>query len=152
MITREEATAKILEAKQAKGLTWEQIAKAVGQHKVWTTAALLGQHPMSKEEAEKAVRALGLGEDGVSAVVAALQQFPMRGSLEDPVPVDPTIYRFYELIQVYGPTIKALIHEKFGDGIMSAIDFEMDIQKKEDPKGDRVVVTLNGKFLQYKEF
>jgi cyanate lyase len=152
MITREEATAKILEAKQAKGLTWEQIARAVGRHQVWTTAALLGQHPMSKEEAERAVQALGLGEDGVSAVVAALQQFPMRGALEDPVPVDPTIYRFYELIQVYGPTIKALIHEKFGDGIMSAIDFEMDIQKKEDPKGDRVVVTLNGKFLQYKKF
>jgi cyanate lyase len=152
VIGREEATAQILTAKQQKGVTWEAIAKAVGRHKVWTTAALLGQHPMSADEAGRAVTALGLAEGAAQQVAAALQQFPMRGALEDPVPVDPTIYRFYELIQVYGPTIKALIHESFGDGIMSAIDFEMDIQKKEDPKGDRVVVTLNGKFLQYKKF
>ena len=152
MITKKEATAKILEAKQAKGLTWEEIARAVGRHKIWTTAALLGQHPMSKEEAEKAVKVLALGEGVAQQVAAALQEFPTRGSLDSPVPVDPTIYRFYELIQVYGPTIKAIIHETFGDGIMSAIDFEMDIQKKEDPKGDRVVVTLNGKFLPYKKF
>jgi cyanate lyase len=152
VIGREEATAQILAAKQQKGVTWEAIAKAVGRHKVWTTAALLGQHPMSADEAQRAVTALGLTEGAAQQVASALQQFPTRGSLEDPVPVDPTIYRFYELIQVYGPTIKALIHESFGDGIMSAIDFEMDIQKKEDPKGDRVVVTLNGKFLQYKKF
>jgi cyanate lyase len=152
MMTREQATAEILAAKQAKGLTWEAVAKAVGRHRVWTTAALLGQHPMSADEAERTVKALGLSEGLAQRVASALQQFPMRGSLEDPVPVDPTIYRFYELIQVYGPTIKALIHETFGDGIMSAIDFEMDIQRKEDPKGDRVVVTLNGKFLQYKKF
>jgi cyanate lyase len=152
VISRGEATAQILAAKQQKGVTWEAIAKAVGRHKIWTTAALLGQHPMSADEAERAVTALGLTEGAAQQVAAALQQFPMRGSLEDPVPADPTIYRFYELIQVYGPTIKALIHETFGDGIMSAIDFEMDIQKKEDPKGDRVIVTLNGKFLQYKKF
>jgi cyanate lyase len=85
-------------------------------------------------------------------VALALQQYPMRGTLDSPVPVDPTIYRFCELIQVYGTTIKALIHEQFGDGIMSAIDFEMDIQKVEDPKGDRVVVTFNGKFLPYRKF
>ena len=151
-MTREQATAEILAVKQAKGLTWEAIAKAVGRHKIWTTAALLGQHPMSADEAERAVKALGLPEGPAQRVTSALQQFPMRGSLENLVPVDPTIYRFYELIQVYGPTIKALIHETFGDGIMSAIDFEMDIQKKEDPKGDRVIVTLNGKFLPYKKF
>ena len=152
VMTRDQAAAEILAAKQAKGLSWEEIAKAVGRHPVWTTAALLGQHPMSPEEAQKAVKVLGLGEDVVSAVVSALQEFPMRGSLESAVPVDSLIYRFYEIIQVYGTTMKAIIHEKFGDGILSAIDFEMDIQKKEDPKGDRVVVTLNGKFLPYRKW
>jgi cyanate lyase len=152
VISREDATAQVLAAKKSKGLTFEEIARAVGRDKVWTTAALMGQHPLSKEEAEKAVKVLGLGEDVVAAVAAALQEIPMRGSLDTAVPVDPTIYRFYELIQVYGPTMKALIHEMFGDGILSAIDFEMDIQKKPDPKGDRVVVTLNGKFLSYKKW
>jgi cyanate lyase len=152
VISRDEATAQILAAKKLKGLTFEEIARAVGRDKVWTTAALLGQHPLSKDEAEKAVKVLGLGEDVVSSVAAALQEIPMRGSLDTAVPVDPTIYRFYELIQVYGPTMKALIHEMFGDGILSAIDFEMDIQKKPDPKGDRVVITLNGKFLSYRKW
>ena len=152
MLTRAEATAKILEAKQRKKLTWEQISKGVGRHKIWTTAALLGQHPMSAEESESVVKILGFAEGEAQEVSSALQEFPMRGSLDSAVPVDPTIYRFYELIQVNGPTIKALIHEEFEDGIMSAIDFEMDIQKKEDPKGDRVVVTLNGKFLPYKKW
>lgn len=147
-MTREEATKLILEAKAKKALTWEAIAKKVGRHKIWTTAALLGQHPMSKEEAEAAVEILGLGPD----VAMALQQYPMRGALSSAVPVDPTIYRFYEIIQVYGPAIKELIHEMFGDGIMSAIDFTMDIQKVEDPKGDRVVINFNGKFLPYKKF
>jgi len=152
MLTREDATAKILAAKQRKKLTWEQISKGVGRHKIWTTAALLGQHPMSAEESESVVKILGFAEGEAQEVAAALQEFPMRGSLDSAVPVDPTIYRFYELIQVYGPTIKALIHEEFGDGIMSAIDFDMEIKRKEDPKGDRVVVTLNGKFLPYKKF
>lgn len=152
MITKKEATAQILEAKQTKGLTWEEIAQAVGRHKVWTTAALLGQHPMSKDEAEKAVKVLGLGEGRAQEVSVALQAIPMRGSLDSAVPVDSLIYRFHEIVQVYGTTIKALIHEKFGDGILSAIDFEMDIQKKEDPKGDRVIVTLNGKFLPYRKW
>lgn len=148
VITREEATTQILAAKQEKGLTFEEIAKAVGRHKVWVTAALMGQQTMSPQEADTAAKILGLGPD----VAAALQRIPMRGTLENPVPVDPTIYRFYELIQVYGTTVKAIIHEMFGDGILSAIDFEMDIQKKEDPKGDRVIVTLNGKFLPYKKW
>ncbi|HEX9445572.1 MAG TPA: cyanase [Candidatus Binatia bacterium] len=152
IITREEATARILAAKKLKGLGFGELAAAVGRDKVWTTAALLGQHPMSVEESEKAVKALGLAEGPAQEVAAALQEIPMRGSLDTAVPVDPTIYRFYELIQVYGPTLKALIHEMFGDGILSAIDFEMDIQKKPDPKGDRVVVTLNGKFLSYKKW
>jgi cyanate lyase len=152
VIAREEATAQIIAAKKQKGLTFEEIAKAVGRHKVWVTAALMGQATMSKEEAEKAVSILGLGEGVASAVAAALQEPPMKGSLENTVPVDPLIYRFHEITQVYGTTIKAIIHEMFGDGILSAIDFEMDIQKKADPKGDRVVVTLNGKFLPYRKW
>jgi cyanate lyase len=147
-MTRKEATEKVLAAKQAKGLTFAAIAGAVGRHKVWVTSALLGQATMSAEEAHKAVAVLGLGPD----VAAALQQIPHKGSLDTTVPVDPLIYRFHEITQVYGTTIKALIHEMFGDGIMSAIDFTLDIQKQEDPKGDRVVVTMNGKFLPYKKW
>jgi cyanate lyase len=152
VITREEATAQILAAKKLGGLAFEEIAKAVGRDKVWTTAALLGQHPMSPDEAQKAVKALALEEGTAQEVAAALQEIPMRGSLDSTVPVDSLIYRFYEIVQVYGTTMKALIHEMFGDGILSAIDFEMDIQKKPDPKGDRVVVTLNGKFLPYRKW
>ena len=150
--TREEATEQILAAKREKGLTFEDIGKAVGRHKIWVTAALMGQATMSKEEAEKAVKALGLGEGIASQVAGLLQEIPTKGSLDSAVPVDPLMYRFHEITQVYGTTMKAIIHEMFGDGIMSAIDFEMDIQKKEDPKGDRVVVTLNGKFLPYKKW
>jgi cyanate lyase len=146
---RTEATEAILEAKQAKGLTYQAIADAVGRDIVWTTAALHGQMQMTEDEASKATRLLGLGPD----VAAALQQFPMKGSLPpgDP-PTDPLIYRFYEIVQVYGTTLKAVIHEKFGDGIMSAIDFTMHIEKVPDPKGDRVKVTLDGKFLPYKKW
>ncbi len=148
MMTRSEATEHILTAKQAKGLTFEAIAAAVGRHKIWATAALLGQATMSTDEANAAARVLGLGPD----VAQALQDIPMKGSLDSAVPVDPLLYRFHEITQVYGTTIKAMIHEMFGDGIMSAIDFEMDIQKVEDPKGDRVIVTYNGKFLPYKKW
>lgn len=147
-MNRAEATEKILAAKKAKNLTFEAIAKAVGRHKVWTTSALLGQSTMSAEEAKKATELLGLGTE----VAAALQEFPSKGSVGMAVPVDPLIYRFHEITQVYGTTIKAVIHEMFGDGIMSAIDFDMDIQRKEDPKGDRVVITMNGKFLPYKKW
>ena len=147
-MTRTEATQKILDRKREKGLTFEAIAKAVGRHKVWVTSALLGQAPMSAEEAQKAVACLGLGPE----IAAALQEIPTKGSVGQTVPVDPLIYRFHEITQVYGTTIKALIHEMFGDGIMSAIDFEMDIQRKEDPKGDRVIIIMNGKFLPYKKW
>jgi cyanate lyase len=147
-MTRAEATERILAAKKQKGLTFEAIAKAVGRHKVWVTSALYGQATMSGEEAQKAVGLLGLGPE----VAAALQEIPSKGSVGQTVPVDPLIYRFHEITQVYGTTIKAIIHEMFGDGIMSAIDFELDIQKKEDLKGDRVVVTMNGKFLPYKKW
>jgi cyanate lyase len=142
---REVATAEILEAKKERGLTFEAIAQKVGRHKVWTTAALLGQHPMSAEEADVVVRFLGLSPE----VGEALQEIPMRGSLDQDVPTDPTIYRIHEITQVYGTTIKALIHEEFGDGIMSAITFNMDIEREESDEGPRVKITYNGKFLPY---
>jgi cyanate lyase len=147
-MTRAECTAAIVEAKQAKGLSFQKIADHVGRHVVWTTAALLGQHPMSAEEAQKAVELLGLG----APVAAALQQFPMRGSQSQSPPADSVIYRLYEIVLFYGSTIKALIHEKFGDGIMSAVDFTMDIERVPDPKGDRVRVIMEGKFLPYKKW
>src|SRR6266581_3063433 len=148
MLTRVQATEKILAAKKAKGPTFAAIAEAVGRHKVWVTAALMGQATMSADEATAAARILGLGPE----VAEALQEMPMKGSLDSTVPVDPLLYRFHEITQVYGTTIKALIHEMFGDGIMSAIDFELDIRKLPDPKGDRVVITYNGKFLPYRKW
>ncbi len=147
-MTRSEATRQILEAKQHHGLSFEQIAAAVGRHKVWTTAALMGQATMNHDESQRVIECLGLEED----VAEALQQPPMKGSLNSAVPVDPLIYRFHEITQVYGTTIKALIHEMFGDGIMSAIDFTMEIERVEDPHGDRVKVTYNGKFLPYRKW
>ena len=120
---REEATEVILEAKKEKELTFEAIGQKVGAHKVWTTAALLGQHPMSPEQADTVVDLLDLDEE----VGRALQEIPLRGALDQDVPTDPTIYRIHEVTQVYGTTIKALINEEFGDGIMSAITFHMDI-------------------------
>jgi cyanate lyase len=145
MLSKKEAAQAVLAAKTRLGLTWEQLAEAVGEPLAWTTSALLGQQPMSPDQAKAAVSLLELGED----VGVALQLQPTRGALESAVPVDPTIYRFYEVLQVYGPTIKELIHEEFGDGIMSAINFRFDIKRVPDPAGDRVVVTLDGKFLPY---
>jgi cyanate lyase len=147
-MTRAELSEKVVVTKQKCGLTWAQIAKEVGRSPVWTTAALLGQMPMSSEEAGKAARVLDLSADEA----ALLQVIPMRGSLDRSPPVDPTIYRFHELIQVYGTTLKELIHEEFGDGIMSAIDFEMSLERLQDPKGDRVKVTMHGKFLPYRKY
>jgi cyanate lyase len=148
MLTRAQVTEAILEAKMQKGITFASIAEATGRSKEWTTAALLGQETMSAQEADAVVQLLELDP----AMSQILQQVPMRGSLDQAVPTDPVMYRLYEMVQVYGTTIKALIHEMFGDGIMSAIDFEMDIQRKEDPKGDRVVITLDGKFLPYRKW
>ena len=147
-MTRREATNLILEAKRAKGVTFTEIAAAVKRHQAWTTAALLGQASMSAEEADSAVTYLGLPTE----VSAALQECPTKGSLEGPVPVDPLIYRLHEITQVYGTTIKALIHEMFGDGIMSAIDFELDVERVSDAHGDRVRITYNGKFLPYRKW
>ncbi|WP_236790564.1 cyanase [Amycolatopsis sp. GM8] len=145
MTTKKDAADAVLAAKVRLGLSWADLAEALGAPLVWTTAALLGQHPMSKAQAEKAAEILELPAD----VELALRLQPTRGALESAVPTDPTIYRFYEVLQVYGPTIKELIHEQFGDGIMSAINFRMDVERVPDPAGDRVVVTLDGKFLPY---
>jgi cyanate lyase len=142
------ATQQILEAKRTKGMTFQEIADKVGRHVVWTTAALMGQATMSPEEAAVATELLGLGPE----IAASLQESPTKGSLGTTVPVDPLIYRLHEITQVYGTSIKAVIQEKFGDGIMSAIDFTLDIQRIEDPKGDRVELTYNGKFLPYKKW
>ena len=145
---RKECTRIILEAKQAQGLAFQELANKVGRHVIWTTAAIMGQATMDATEAETLASLLGLGPE----VAQALQEIPMKGSLDQPVPVDPLIYRFHEITQVYGTSIKAVIHEMFGDGIMSAIDFDMDIRRIEDPKGDRVQVVYTGKFLPYKKF
>ena len=144
-MTKKEATEAVRAAKTRLKVTWEQLAEAVGRPLAWTTAALLGQHPMTAEQADAVVALLDLGDD----VREALLLQPTRGALDAPVPTDPTIYRFYEILQVYGPTIKELIHEQFGDGIMSAINFRLDVARAPDPAGDRVVVTLDGKFLPY---
>jgi cyanate lyase len=148
MLSRAEATALVLEAKQAKGLSFEDLAGHVGRHEVWVATAILGQATMSAEEAGRVADVLGL--DG--EVATALAQIPSRGAFDGDVPVDPLLYRFFEIIQVFGPAIKAVIHEKFGDGIMSAIDFELDIRRKPDPKGDRVLLTMDGKFLAYRKW
>ncbi|HXF65072.1 MAG TPA: cyanase [Burkholderiales bacterium] len=147
-LTRADVTEMVVAAKIRKGLTWAKIAKAVGQSKEWTTAALLGQMQMTKEQAEAAGRLLGLPEEAM----LLLQQVPYKGSLPTAVPTDPLIYRFYELVNIYGTTFKELIHEEFGDGIMSAIDFKMELTREPDPKGDRVRIVMSGKYLPYKTY
>lgn len=141
-------TKKIVESKVREGLKWGDIAKSIGESKEWVTAACLGQMTFTKAQAEVAGKLFGLNDEEM----AWLQIAPYKGSLETAVPTDPLIYRWYEIVSVYGTTIKELIHEEFGDGIMSAIDFSMDIQRESDPKGDRVQVVLSGKFLPYKTY
>ena len=145
MVSKEQAAAIVRDAQFRSGRTWAQIAESIGRPAVWTVAALLGQHPMSAEEATTVGKLLGLDDD----VVRALQLQPYRGSGKQEIPTDPTIYRLYEAVDVYGAAIKELIHEEFGDGIMSAINFKIDVQRRPDPTGDRVVITLDGKFLDY---
>ncbi|MEU0496055.1 cyanase [Mycobacterium sp. NPDC006124] len=144
-MTRDEITQQIIAARLAKGLTWQQLADAVDRPLMWTTAALLGQHPIPREVGTVLAALLGLDD----AAVPVLAAVPMRGGFEAAVPTDPTVYRFYEALSVYGGAIKEIIHEQFGDGIMSAINFSVEVEKKPHPGGDRVVVTLDGKFLAY---
>ncbi|QGX61427.1 cyanase [Alteromonas mediterranea] len=149
MITcRTQVTDMIQSTKILKGIKWSQIAEVVGQSKEWSTAACLGQMAMTKQQAEAVGALLALTDEAI----AWLQIVPYKGSLPTEVPTDPLIYRWYELVNVYGTTLKELIHEEFGDGIMSAIDFSMDLQRENDPKGDRVSVVMSGKFLPYKMY
>ena len=150
MITRLELTEKIVAHKTMSGVKWAEVALAVGQSKEWTTAALMGQISLTKEQAEAAGNALGV--NFTDEEMAILMTVPYRGSLPTAVPTDPLIYRLYEVVAVYGTTMKALIEEEFGDGIMSAIDFTMDITREENPAGDRVKVEMTGKFLPYKTY
>ena len=137
----------ILEAKKAKSMTWEAIAEAAGLSPEYVVSACLGMNHLDAANADSLTAALGLD----AVVSSALQEFPNK-QWDQIVPTDPLIYRLYEIVGVYGETIKEIIHEKFGDGIMSAIDYSMNIDKEENPAGDRVVITLNGKFLPYKSW
>ena len=147
-MNRNDVTEKIIAAKVSRGLAWDEVAKKVGQSKEWTTALCLGQMTASAEQAKAVGEIFGLTEDEQKWLMVV----PYKGSLPTAVPTDPLIYRWYEIVNVYGTTIKELIHEEFGDGIMSAIDFSMDITREPDPKGDRVKVVLSGKFLPYKAY
>ncbi|MDB0507899.1 cyanase (plasmid) [Ralstonia solanacearum] len=145
---REDVTDLIVQQKIKKQLTWARLAEIIGHSKEWSTAALLGQMTLTEAQA----RAVGEVLDLPDEAVALLQVVPYKGSLPGAVPTDPLIYRFHELVNVYGTTLKALIHEEFGDGIMSAIDFSMDLTREPDPKGDRVRIVMSGKFLPYKTY
>ena len=144
---KEEVVEAVVLAKQAKGLSWESIAQELGFGTVWVTSACLGMNSMPESAAEKLCSLLDLPEGSKAALMA----YPTK-TWEKSVPQDPLIYRLYEIVGVYGDTLKEVIQEKFGDGIMSAIDFSMDVDKEENPKGDRVVITMNGKFLPYKSW
>ena len=143
-----EITEKLLAAKKAKGISWADLEKVLGRDEVWIAAVIYRQATASVDEAEKIVSALGLDSETAAVLCEPL----LKGSLEASVPVDPLIYRFYEIMQVYGMPLKAVIQEKFGDGIMSAIDFTLDVEKEADPKGDRVKIIMSGKFLAYKKW
>lgn len=146
---RQALTDSIVASKARKNLSFDQIAEGTGLSPVFVTAALLGQHALPAEAAGIVGERLGLDDEAV----LLLQTIPMRGSISDQVPTDPTMYRFYEMLQVYGTTLKALVHERFGDGIISAINFKLDVKKVEDPEGgSRAVITLDGKFLPFKPF
>ena len=147
-MSRIDVTEKIITTKVLKGLKWSDVAAKVGQSKEWVTAACLGQMTLTPEQAGVVAEIFGLTPDETKWLMVV----PYKGSLPTSVPTDPLIYRFYELVSVYGTTFKELIHEEFGDGIMSAIDFKMDLQRQADPKGDRVSITMSGKFLPYKTY
>jgi len=147
-VNRNDITEKIIAAKVSRGLRWEDVARQVGLSKEWVTAGCLGQMTFDSAQARVVGEIFGLTEEEQKW----LQVVPSKGSLPTAVPTDPLIYRWYEIVSVYGSTIKELIHEEFGDGIMSAIDFSMDIARQPDPKGDRVNVVLSGKFLPYKQY
>lgn len=145
---RADVTEMIVTAKIEKGIAWEEAARVTGSSREWTTAACLGQMTLNEGQAAAIVELFGLPAEAAAHLSAP----PYRGSLPTAVPTDPLVYRFYELISVYGTTFKELIHEDFGDGIMSAIDFRMELDREEDPAGDRVNIFMSGKFLPYREY
>lgn len=146
-MTKIEMTEEIIVAKKSLGFSWEDIAQKVSLGSVFLTSACLGMNSLKKENADKLCKVLNLSPE----ISTALQEYPSK-NWDKTIPTDPAIYRFYEIVGVYGETIKDIIGEKFGDGIMSAIDFSMDIDKEENPLGDRVKITMNGKFLPYKSW
>jgi cyanate lyase len=143
-----EITEKLLAAKKAKGITFADLESTINRDEVWIASVFYRQASASPEEAQKLVEALGLGAEEAEI----LTECPLKGSLDPVIPTDPLIYRLYEIMQVYGMPIKSVVHEKFGDGIMSAIDFSVEVEKVEDPKGDRVQIVMCGKFLPYKKW
>lgn len=143
-----EITQKLFAAKKDKNLSFADLEKLLGRDEVWISAVFYRQASASEDEASKLIQALGLEAE----IAKELTDFPVKGCLDPVIPTDPLVYRFYEIMQVYGMPMKAVIQEKFGDGIMSAIDFTLDIEKEEDPKGDRVKVIMSGKFLPYKKW
>jgi cyanate lyase len=147
-MSRMDVTEKIITTKVSKGLKWADVAAQVGCSKEWVTAGCLGQMTFTAEQAGVVAEIFGLTAEEKKWLMVV----PYKGSLPTSVPTDPLIYRFYELVSVYGTTFKELIHEEFGDGIMSAIDFKMDLQREPDPKGDRVSIVMSGKFLPYKTY
>ena len=147
-MNRNDVTESIIEAKVKKGIKWEAVAKKVGLSKEWVTAGCLGQMTFDAKQAKVIAKIFGLDAEAEKW----LQVVPYKGSLPTAVPTDPLIYRFYELVSVYGSTFKELIHEEFGDGIMSAIDFKMDLTREPTAAGDRVSIVMSGKFLSYKTY
>ncbi|MFG6463933.1 cyanase [Roseateles sp. DXS20W] len=147
-MSRLAVTEKIIATKVARGIKWADVAADIGLSKEWVTAGCLGQMTFNDEQAAKLAKTFDLTE----AETQWLKVVPYKGSLPTSVPTDPLIYRFYELISVYGTTFKELIHEEFGDGIMSAIDFKMDLQREPNAMGDRVSIVMSGKFLPYKTY
>jgi cyanate lyase len=147
-MSRIEVTEKIIATKVRKGLRWAEVAQRVGVSKEWLTAACLGQMTLNRDQAATIAEIFELTEEEATWLTVV----PYKGSLPSAIPTDPLIYRFYELVNVYGTTFKELIHEEFGDGIMSAIDFKMELSRESDPKGDRVRIVMSGKYLPYKTY
>lgn len=147
-MTNLEITAELLKVKQVKSMSFQDLGKLLGRDPMWVAALIYRQATASEDEASKLAQALDLPPQ----IAQKLTEFPVKGSLDPVIPTDPLIYRFYEIMQVYGMPLKALIQEEFGDGIMSAIDFTLNVEKETDPKGDRVKITMSGKFLPYKKW
>lgn len=142
----------LLEAKRRSGLSFADLGARLGQDEVWVASLLYGQASAAADQAEALLDALQLPQAERPALIAALTTYPVKGALDPAIPTDPLLYRFHEILQVYGLPLKDVIQEKFGDGIMSAIDFTLTVDKQDDPRGDRVVVTMNGKFLPYRKW